>query len=126
MLFILNSNGISTHIISNALGTVPQPTLDRLATLREMFRDKCQLVGLHHHVALPSTLPDAAISRFVQRMMFLDNASDLIRVLQVSPPVAVFHGHRHVEYQGVIGGVHVLSAPSTTLGDETRGTPPGF
>jgi hypothetical protein len=57
----------------------------------------------------------------------LANAKALLERLDHGPHVVLFHGHRHTRMEARAGDmVQVVSAPSTTLGDETSGRGPGF
>ncbi len=50
--------------------------------------------------------------------MVLQNASELVDALP-DRHVVIFHGHRHLGYQGTLDGcADIVSAASSTLGDE--------
>lgn len=124
VFFVLDSNKRSSHILSNGFGAVG-PGLLKLMLLRKRYAGWRQIHLLHHHVALPP----GQISKLelMARGLVLEDSSSFVRYLQSSPRALVFHGHRHVRYEGRIGeSIQVVSASSSTLPDERSGAPPGF
>jgi len=87
--------------------------------LRRLARGFGCAYALHHHVSLPKTLEGGGGARG----LVLANPHDFVATLQRHPPSVVFHGHRHLSYDGSIEGtdVHVVAAPSTTLGQKPEG-----
>ena len=62
-----------------------------------------------------------------QRFMTLHDSHMLLEHLHRGRSTVVFHGHRHIEYQGSLAGkITILSARSTTLGDPAQSLSPGF
>ncbi|HTC22635.1 MAG TPA: metallophosphoesterase [bacterium] len=129
VFLVFNSNKEDTGIVDNALGELPLSALGRLDSMREKFGQGPVLYSLHHHVALPH-FNQGFLGEVQVDMMALLNAGDFIQKLLAQGPSVVFHGHRHIGYTGILNGkIQILSAPSTTLGNElepkTKRTP-GF
>jgi len=126
LIYALDSNARGNHLIDNAFGHIAFDHLVRLRLLQRHFGDRPSLFLLHHHVALPPATihqvgrrPKDALMR---RFMLLNNSSALIAALPRTRPAVIFHGHRHMSYLGRLGEhLQIVSAPSTTLGDETHG-----
>jgi hypothetical protein len=129
VFLVFNSNKEDTGIVDNALGELPPSALEQLESMRERFGKGPVLYSLHHHVALPH-FHQGFLGEVQVDMMALLNAEDFIQKLLAQGRSVVFHGHRHIGYTGVLNGkIQILSAPSTTLGNElepkTKRTP-GF
>lgn len=124
--FVLDSNDTASSIADNAFGRLREQSLERLAAL-ESGTTGLQLIALHHHVALPTELFVVAVFKRFKDLLFipamvLQNARALLHRLSTARPVVIFHGHRHVRYEASLDRVHtVVSAPSSTLGDEISG-----
>jgi len=142
-LILLNSNYPASNIMSNALGHFSERSLQRIRKLREALREVPCLYVMHHHLALPKLRPPHWTHWFLPmwwrdllfaRMMCVVNGDEFLTTLGTSPATVIMHGHRHITYHGVIGGVHqVLSASSTTLysqmidrANKVKPAPPGF
>jgi hypothetical protein len=125
VLVLLDSNAPSEHVLTNAFGFVTEADVDCLRHIPLLYPGWSHVVALHHHVALPPL--GGPLQRLQARAMVMRNASFLAEALLAGSPVVVFHGHRHVRFEGEFGDkVQVISAASTTLGDEVVGTAPGF
>jgi hypothetical protein len=133
VLILLDSNDTSSSIITNAFGRLPPATLSRLRTLVTAYARRAPIIALHHHVALPPTIRAKGFqNRLFERAMRLQDARPFVRFMQSHDCSLAFHGHRHVRYLGSTDSFQVISARSTTLGDEspladsrTKGSP-GF
>lgn len=121
-IHIIDSNDVSSTIVTNAFGRVQQHIFVKLRELTRRDAGRSTLLGLHHHLAFhPSIHEHGTLERLKTRFMVLQNARELLAALDDRPTV-IMHGHRHLPYQGRIGnGFDLVSAPSTTLGD-VRGT----
>lgn len=123
LVYVLDTNYVGGHIVDNAFGHVHWDQLVRFRLLRRHFGARPSIVLIHHHVALPPAtlkfvrkLPKDALFR---RFMLLDNVSELMAALPRPGRCLLFHGHRHVGFVGELDGrMAVVSAPSTTIGDE--------
>ena len=128
MALVLDSNVAATGLWDNALGEMRPEQLRRMRLLcsHPRFRDRPKLVLLHHHVALPRL--DLGFLRGLQAdLMSLLNPRDLVAALPQGRQV-ILHGHKHLSYFGLLARrIQVVSAPSSTLGDERRpARGPGF
>jgi len=127
VLFLLDSNDVSANLVDNAFGLVGAAQMRRLEQMIELRRDDNQLFALHHHLVLPGRLHSSLFkNRLFERFMVLQNWRAVIDLMTARRPTVIFHGHRHVEYEGSLGPAEVVSARSTTLGDAVSGDPPGY
>jgi hypothetical protein len=128
-VLILDSNATNQNIVENAFGHISDAQLERIPRALKHIGPAPLLCALHHHVALPGrplkTLARTpALAVLAPNFLVLDNALDLLTTLPRSSGLVLFHGHRHFGFHGRLGSnLTVVSAPSTTLGDE--GVPPG-
>ena len=131
VLYVFDSNKLSHFIGDNAFGQLGGPEkkepLNRLLALRnKKFKNHSSLFAIHHHLVLPLS-PNTYIKRIMVKAMVLLDAPTVFEFLQQFTPTVVFHGHRHVRYECTIEDkIDVVSAPSTTLGDEYHGTEPAI
>lgn len=125
VVFILNSCAVSSNIATTAFGMVSPEERARLDLMRRIWNGRPHVIALHHHIALPSFLKTTAGASFRAGFMFIENGADLTRMLS-RESIVVFHGHRHVSYLGSFHSLDIVSVPSTTLGDESAKTGPGF
>jgi hypothetical protein len=124
--YVLDSNIIATSIIDNAFGVVSHQQIVKLGALMKHFDGWRSVICIHHHLALPHWLSSwSAQERLFERFMVLQNNRQLIDAL-ITKECVVLHGHRHVNYQGQLGRIQVVSAPSTTLVDAATGYGPCF
>lgn len=115
---VLNSNKEDTGIVDNALGELSPEALERLDEMHRQLASRPVIHTHHHHVALPS-FKNGFLGDVQADMMALLNAGDLVRRLLERGSSVVFHGHRHIGYEGTLNRkLQILSAPSTTLGNE--------
>jgi hypothetical protein len=121
LFYVLDSNAPGRSVLDNGFGRVDPRSLARLRRALAHFRDRPAVVLLHHHPAVPPS----ALRSFVERpraelvglFLGLENAGELLAALP-SRSCVVFHGHRHAAYVGRLDPyLQVVSAPSTTLGD---------
>jgi predicted phosphodiesterase len=126
VVLVLNSNRLANNFITNALGTIGQESIERLGMMLEKYSTKRQIIALHHHIAFPP-LEEGLLSKLQSTGMVLDDGRRLVSALPNNRGRVIFHGHRHIEYQGTIGSrLQIVSAPSTTLGNDLTGDPAGF
>lgn len=119
IVIVFDSNEIADDIIGNAYGRIDPEALERKECLLRAFPSYRTLYALHHHVALPR-FDEKALERFKARFMTLLNAKQFLDSLKEEQTV-VFHGHRHVHFTQVMDNLEIISAPSTTIGDEVFG-----
>jgi hypothetical protein len=120
-IVVLDSNVASDNTVSNAMGMIGMPGLLKLGMILKLLDDKGEpcLIALHHHVALPRRAAERLADRVQARFMACADAAKLVSVLEGGRERVVLHGHRHVKYEASLGEhIHILSAPSTTLGNE--------
>lgn len=125
-IVVIDSNIEADNVATNAMGMI---RADHLQSLRDILRtlDAAQepcVLAMHHHAALPRRPGQRLLDRAQVAFMACENAAELVAALEGARQRVILHGHRHVKYAGSLGGrLHVLSAPSTTLGNEW-GPPP--
>ena len=101
---------------NGAIGEEQMAYLRRVAAGREWRAARHRVVMLHHHVVpLPHGIGRRAPSEFGMR---LDDATAVAALLDEIGTTLVMHGHRHVSEQRQPAGsnLHILAAPSLTLG----------
>jgi 3',5'-cyclic AMP phosphodiesterase CpdA len=119
-LILLDSNDTSSSIVTNAFGRLPPVTLARLAKLLRIFHGRAPIIALHHHIALPPSVRAKGFqNRLFERAMTLQDARTFARFMKDHGCSIAFHGHRHIRYLGSTDSIQVISARSTTLGDES-------
>jgi hypothetical protein len=124
LIYVIDSNAIGGNIVSNAFGKLRWDSAILLRRLQRHFGRRPSIFLLHHHIALPPNRLKFVRARprdaLMRRFMVLSNPSDLIAALPHDRETVIFHGHRHVAYLGQLGNLQVVSAPSSTLGDESE------
>jgi hypothetical protein len=111
---ILNSNAETHFSFTNALGLVSVEQTHRLAAAIKAYPKACWIVALHHHL-LEYPMPVATFSERVGTALV--NGSWFVRKLTpFAARIAVFHGHRHIDWIGACGAIRILSAPSPVMG----------
>jgi hypothetical protein len=127
VLFLLDSNEVSTNIVDNAFGRLSSEQLGRLKLMMNHFRDYNVLFALHHHVALPLDLTSSLLKdRIFERFTVLQNADALLEMVPSATETVIFHGHRHVDFMGSLGLAQIIAARSTTIGDVVSNDAPGY
>ncbi|MCC7542745.1 MAG: metallophosphoesterase [Deltaproteobacteria bacterium] len=122
-LVLIDTTTTGSSLLDNAWGALPEPILERLRVglSLEESRGKAHIVVLHHAIALPETGgPHAQVKSAFMSM------HDPERLLEAFPPdrsLLVFHGHHHVAHMGALRNATIISAPSTSHGDERESTP---
>lgn len=115
---VLDSNAAAGSLLDNALGTVSPAALHRLYHFQESYRDRAQVVLLHHHVALPP-INFGFFGNLQADLMTLLNSDQLLDTLSKKKGSLIFHGHKHLSYMAELDGeFQSFSAPSSTLGNE--------
>lgn len=121
-LWLFDSNGAETNFINNAFGQVSTYDLNKLSLLKRHLPKLPDVFALHHHVSLPPlTARDLARNHKRAQSFFLtmENACEFADAVNDGRRTVIFHGHRHYGFSGMLGEqIHILSAFSTTLGDE--------
>ena len=108
---------------NGAIGEAQMAYLRRVADGREWRAARHRIVMLHHHVVpLPHGIGRKAPSEFGMR---LDDATAVAALLDEIGTTLVMHGHRHVSEQRQPAGsnLHILAAPSLTLGCRSGDAP---
>ncbi|MBI3272036.1 MAG: metallophosphoesterase [Planctomycetes bacterium] len=128
----LNSAAPSYNILTNAVGEISTGALERLRKLRSHpeLKGEPLVYAMHHHLLAPSEAMDPKLAATTAGMM-LANPHALLAALPEERETVVLHGHRHFSLPWPRADDHpaVISAPSTTLGDENRAAAekgPGF
>lgn len=131
-IYVFDTSKRNFAIVDNAFGhlsTVEKVNpLKRLDILKsdKRFQKMRALYAMHHHIVLPIR-PKSCYRRFQARAMVMLDAPHVYQHLHKMAPAVVFHGHRHVHYLfSLENKTQVISAPSTTLGDEFNNEGPGF
>jgi 3',5'-cyclic AMP phosphodiesterase CpdA len=132
-VIVLDSNRTSTHAVSNAFGHVSENQLLRLARIIEICRrDTCPfIVALHHCVGGFWKVNERACAvgpplaeRLKEGFLSLENAPELIHTLLQAQETVVLQGHRHEALKQTVhvkeATLHLVSGPSSTLGDGTK------
>ncbi|WP_210485411.1 metallophosphoesterase family protein [Microvirga antarctica] len=110
---ILNSNAEAHFSFTNALGLVSVEQTHAMEAAIAAYPNAGWLVALHHHV-VEYPQPAKALSERIGTALV--NGSWFVRRLQrFAKRVVVMHGHRHVDWIGECGGLHILSAPSPVM-----------
>jgi 3',5'-cyclic AMP phosphodiesterase CpdA len=126
VVFVINScSGPQLHPATNALGHVGRAQYQRLERLAAAFPRRLKLVALHHHVVRRHEEMSTSLrSRVLAKFTVLGDAAPLVRFCRKHEVRAVLHGHRHLSYKlRLESGTVLLSAPSSTLGDELARDP---
>jgi len=144
LVYVLDSNAVGGNVVDNAFGQIRWDHLILLRRLQAHFGRRPSIYLLHHHVALPPLLGAELRTKangfrphlkklsnaLLRRFMVLRNASEFLAALPGDREAIIFHGHRHTGFEGQLGpGIQIISAPSTTLGDEhpdRQANRPGF
>ena len=129
-LYVLNSSARTfRHATMNAFGHVGHAQYRRLHRLAETSTAHLRLVAVHHHVVRRSEERSLQLKRrFFAKFTVLGDARPLAKFCEKHRVRAVMNGHRHLSYQlRLANGTVLLSAPSSTMGDElTRDPRPQF
>lgn len=126
VVFVINScTSPQLHPATNALGHVGRAQYKRLERLAGEFPARLKLVALHHHVVRRhEELSTSFRTRVLAKFTVLGDAVPLVRFCRKHDVRAVLHGHRHLSYKlRLENGTVLLSAPSSTLGDELARDP---
>jgi hypothetical protein len=112
-VILLNSNAETHFSFTNALGVMPTADARSLEWAAAQFPRACWVVGLHHHV-VEYPQPAKALSERIGTALI--NGSWFARRLRpLAARIVVMHGHRHVDWVGECGGLHIVSAPSPVM-----------
>ncbi len=118
--------GLDSHVAGEVHGEITAEQLDWLGRELNNSAQQPTLLFLHHP-------PISVASEWLDRIM-LRNPQQISDVLDSAPQVrAIFCGHVHHEFHGILGNVPVFTTPSTAI-QFTPGTaelifddiPPGF
>lgn len=121
---VVDSNDISTNVITNAFGRFTVTQLRRLRRVVRALAGKHPILfASHHHLGVPEWL---GITRedWMSRALSSVNAAAFFRAAGRQRSSVLFNGHRHIRYLGRLafqhGTMDVISGPSTTHGDASR------
>lgn len=112
-------------LINSGFGRLGRKQISRFESLVRDAGARCVIVLLHHHVGIPSQVLAAMRrqhSRIEIRALALRDAYRLARVLGSLKKCIVFHGHKHIGYQAILGSATVIAGPSVTYGNEFGGS----
>ena len=131
-VYVFDTCKRNLSIVDNAFGELsaseklsPLKRFDLLRSSKN-FQKTSSLLAMHHHIVLPIK-PKTFGRRIQARAMVMLDAPQVYQHLRNIPQSIVFHGHRHVHYLlSIEDKLQVISAPSTTLGDEFNNQGPGF
>jgi 3',5'-cyclic AMP phosphodiesterase CpdA len=113
-LILLNSNARSHFSLTNAIGVIDRSQLRALRLIFRNFPTHSWLILLHHQIV---EYPVVSIGLRDRIGLALINACDLLAAIAPhAQRTIVLHGHRHMDWIGVCGGVTLCSAPSASLG----------
>ena len=117
-VMLLNSNARTHFSLTNAIGIVSPPELRVLKLILRRSPGCPWIIALHHQIV---EYPVAAIKLRDRVGLALVNASDVLAAIEpYASRILVLHGHRHWDWIGTCGGVVLCSAPSASLGSQTR------
>jgi len=115
-VIVVDSNAKSRHLATNAFGVLGSRQRLALEQMLALRRHQPTVVALHHHVGMP-VFAHGLLERIKERgLVMIDGRAFADTVLRHGP-IVVFNGHRHQRYIQRLGSIHVVAAPSTTLGD---------
>jgi Calcineurin-like phosphoesterase len=110
---VLNSNAETHFSFTNALGLVSREQARALKRVTAHFPKAFWIVALHHHMV---EYPNAAKALSERIGTALVNGTWFVRRLQtLAGRAIVMHGHRHIDWMGMCGGLQVVSAPSPVM-----------
>jgi hypothetical protein len=122
-VILLNSNARTHFSLTNAIGFVSPPELRALKSILRNSTGCPWIIALHHQIV---EYPVPSIALHDRVGLALVNASDLLAAIEpYASRTLVLHGHRHWDWIGTCGGVVLCSAPSASLGSQTRGNRAG-
>ncbi len=115
--------------INNAFGVIGDVQLKRLERFFAQNKQRKHIILLHHHVQIPQEVKEKL--KGLNKMMFdvseqflkilLDDRDKLVDLCGKYNVTAIFNGHRHWDYETELDGIKIVSAPSTTMGNELEG-----
>ena len=103
-----------THFsFTNALGLVTQEQTRAIEKVAAQFPNARWILALHHHMV---EYPKAAKAMSERIGTALVNGTWFVRRMQrLSGKAIVMHGHRHIDWIGMCGGLVIVSAPSPVM-----------
>lgn len=129
---VIDSNMCSSNVVSNAFGHYGDNQLSRLNSTIRLLGRCPYFIATHHHFGVPRWVRSRR-EDWKSRALVCIDAIELVDLLLQFQNTVVFCGHRHVTYTGRIAhdripnrSVEIVSAPSTTLGDDLQGNLAGF
>ncbi len=125
-IYVLNSSTRTfRHPTMNAFGHVGRWQYRRLHRLAKSSEAHLRLVAVHHHVVRRGEERSVQLKRRIfAKFTVLGDARALAKFCESHRVRAVMNGHRHLSYQlRLANGTVILSAPSSTLGDELARDP---
>ena len=118
-IILLNSTAQTHFSFTNALGLISSEQWKGIDVVAGRFPDANWVVALHHHLVEYPGLAKAFSERIGTALI---NGSWFTRRLQrLRHRVVVMHGHRHIDWIGVCGGLQIISAPSPVMENTGEG-----
>ncbi|WP_045835501.1 metallophosphoesterase [Hyphomicrobium sp. 99] len=112
-VILLDSNAQTHFSFTNALGLVTHDQTKAIEKISANFPKAKWIVALHHHVV---EYPKAAKTLSVRIGTALVNGTWFVRRMQrLSDRLMIMHGHRHIDWIGICGGLIIVSAPSPVM-----------
>ena len=122
-LILLNSNADTHFSFTNALGMISWEQARAIDAVMAHYPKAHWAIGLHHHL-VEYPRPATAMSERIGTALI--NGAWFVRRMQaLAGRVVVMHGHRHIDWVGVCGGLRIVSAPSPVM-TRPDGGPPHF
>jgi hypothetical protein len=112
-IILLNSNADTHFSFTNALGMVSAEQMRGVDIARAEYPHACWVIALHHHVV---EYPWAAKALSERIGTALINGNWFVRNLKsLAGRAILMHGHRHIDWIGLIAGLPIVSAPSPVM-----------
>lgn len=112
-VILLDSTAETHFSFTNALGLVTQEQTRAIEKVAAQFPNARWILALHHHMV---EYPKAAKAMSERIGTALVNGTWFVRRMQrLSGKAIVMHGHRHIDWIGLCGGLVIVSAPSPVM-----------
>jgi hypothetical protein len=113
-VLLLDSNAETHFSFTNALGLVGLEQMRAAEAAMAQFPQARWVVALHHHL-MEYPRPGAKLADRIGTAL-VNGHWVLGRLRRVAGRVLVLHGHRHLDWMGLNGGLRIASAPSVVMG----------
>ncbi len=112
-IILLNSNANTHFSFTNALGMISVEQVRGIEIAAAQYPRACWILALHHHVIEYPKVAKVLSERIGTALV---NGNWFARRLQALGGRAILmHGHRHTDWIGKCGGLHIVSAPSPVM-----------